>query len=368
MASLPTSGVDLKANLGPTVPRTVVPVAVLATIAVACRLYSRKLKNLQFAAHDYLIIGGLVLAWGCAAITIIMAHYGMGRHIQAVPAEGTTLFSFIFIFDTAILLIKASIILFYRQLFPVRTVRIISYAVGVVVVAWWLLTVFMGLFLCTPVAAQWDKSIPNYHCISDKKYYIATAVPNTLTDVVLLGIPLFKVWRLQMRLTQRVLISGIFLLGIFECAVSIVRIVYLFQIGLDFTWDVTNAAIWGSLEPSVGVICACLPTMLPFIESFFFKPIRSITTSLQGMLRPSHADDSDSPSRRTQQKSEDSKNWQRLQEHPPNWTDTPGFQSKAVVEGGGDYDAERDAVLLDHINVRKDVDVESDDLSTAQMK
>ena len=71
MASLPTSGVDLKANLGPTVPRTVVPVAVLATIAVACRLYSRKLKNLQFAAHDYLIIGGLVLAWGCAAITII---------------------------------------------------------------------------------------------------------------------------------------------------------------------------------------------------------------------------------------------------------------------------------------------------------
>ena len=74
MASPVPPGTDLSANRGPEVIRTVVPVAVLATIAVVCRLYSRKLKKLQFAAHDYLIIGGLVLAWGCAAITITSTY------------------------------------------------------------------------------------------------------------------------------------------------------------------------------------------------------------------------------------------------------------------------------------------------------
>ena len=69
-AMQPPPGLDLSENRSPHVTRTVVPIAVLSTIAVACRLYSRKLKRLDFAAHDYLIIGGLILAWGCAAETI----------------------------------------------------------------------------------------------------------------------------------------------------------------------------------------------------------------------------------------------------------------------------------------------------------
>ena len=75
MASLPTSGVDLNADRGQKVTRTVVPVAVLATITVVCRLYSRRLKRQQVAAHDYLIIGGLILVWGCAAITILSTNF-----------------------------------------------------------------------------------------------------------------------------------------------------------------------------------------------------------------------------------------------------------------------------------------------------
>ena len=71
MATSQASMVGSDANRGPKVVHTVVPVAVLATISVACRLYSRKLKRSPFASHDYLIVGGLILAWGCAAITII---------------------------------------------------------------------------------------------------------------------------------------------------------------------------------------------------------------------------------------------------------------------------------------------------------
>ena len=114
----------------------------------------------------------------------------------------------------------------------------------------------------------------------------------------------------------------------------------------------TDGAIWGSIEPSVGVICACLPTMLPFAEYIIFKPVRNFTTSLRSILRPS-SNKSDEELR-SRQKSEDSKKWQRLQGEGP---------SNYAFARGGTVNAqeEREAEGLDGIGVRKVVDVVGDD-------
>ncbi|KAL8677063.1 MAG: hypothetical protein Q9224_007225, partial [Gallowayella concinna] len=46
--------------------------------------------------------------------------------------------------------------------------------------------------------------------------------------------------------------------------VSIVRVVVLSQIGkTDITWNFINGGIWAETEPSVAVICACLPSLRP---------------------------------------------------------------------------------------------------------
>jgi len=87
--------------------------------------------------------------------------------------------------------------------------------------------------------------------------------------------------------------------------------------------------------------------MLPFIDIVIFKPVRRVTSSLQGILRPSSYK-SDEASR---QKSEDSKKWQRLQ---GDWPTTANY---TFAKGGATNEEEREAVGLEGIGVRKVVDV-----------
>ena len=169
-------------------------------------------------------------------------------------------------------------------------------------------------------------------------------------------------------------------LGLSECAVSVVRIVFLFQIGEDITcksvvlvshgWtpnlfqlvgDLTKGAIWGSIEPSVGVICACLPTMLPFLESYLYKPIRNAAASLQSLLRQSRRSRSDYSKGRSSIHGQNlnSSSFQRL--HEPSgslWTGSAGVNTTVAMAAGKNPDVMRDTVLLENISVRKDVDVE----------
>ena len=112
--------------------------------------------------------------------------------------------------------------------------------------------------------------------------------------------------------------------------------------------------------------------MLPFFEAAIYKPVRNLTFSLQSLLRRDSykTQGSGSPSR--QQKSEESKRWQRLpedQQAPSAWksntTTTGPFQNTSAVKGGppSEFDDERDAVLLDNINVKNEIDVERGTMS-----
>jgi hypothetical protein len=43
----------------------------------------------------------------------------------------------------------------------------------------------------------------------------------------------------------------------------------------DFTWAMNGTVIWTSLEVSLGVICACLPTMRPLLRFVMPKAMAS---------------------------------------------------------------------------------------------
>ncbi|KAI9713912.1 MAG: hypothetical protein M1820_000642 [Bogoriella megaspora] len=322
----------------PPASHIVVPLMIVSTLSVIARLYSRHLKKVQLAAHDYLIVGGLVLAWGCAGTTIKMYAYGP-------------------IFGTTILVVKASIICFLAQVFSVKRVVVLLYMIAASVVAWWGVSVFMGLFQCNPVRGAWDKTV-SAKCIDSKAYFIGTAVPNTVTDFCLLLIPIYEVWHLQMPRVRKASISAIFVLGAFVCAASIIRIYYLFQEGLDITWDLYDDAVWGSIEPSVGVICACIPTILPALEKGIFKPVLKMSSSLQSILRPSTEFSSEVS--KESKKEGRFRTFQRLNESQKfDLAGRPdGIGSNATVHARREFDEERDSVLLSSIKVRHEYDVE----------
>lgn len=36
----------------------------------------------------------------------------------------------------------------------------------------------------------------------------------------------------------------------------------------DLTWNMSQAFIWSSVEPNIGIVCACLPTLRPLLRSW----------------------------------------------------------------------------------------------------
>ena len=54
------------------------------------------------------------------------------------------------------------------------------------------------------------------------------------------------------------------------CVISLLRVIWLWTWDLaDMTYNVTPGAIYSVLEPTLGVVNACLPTIKPAITELF---------------------------------------------------------------------------------------------------
>lgn len=66
--------------------------------------------------------------------------------------------------------------------------------------------------MCVPVQAFWITSLAG-KCLDIKTVWPANAIPNIITDVVLLALPVHFSWSLQIPRSQKAALMGIFLLG-----------------------------------------------------------------------------------------------------------------------------------------------------------
>jgi hypothetical protein len=71
------------------------------------------------------------------------------------------------------------------------------------------------IFACSPVQKGWDVSIPQGvgSCINRPGVYLATAVTNTLSDIILILIPIRVLSGLQMRFLQKLGVVAMFCIG-----------------------------------------------------------------------------------------------------------------------------------------------------------
>ena len=115
-----------------------------------------------------------------------------------------------------IVTIKTSILLFYLRLFGTRKgFRRTLYATEALILAWFIATLFPAIFRCNPLqdAFEMDPAILA-HCIHVNPYFITTSTVNVVLDFWVLAIPLSVFWTLQLSPRRKVVLSGIFLLGL----------------------------------------------------------------------------------------------------------------------------------------------------------
>lgn len=108
---------------------------------------------------------------------------------------------------------KISILLSYWRLFKYTKIRVPILCLLAVATLWLLVRTFMLTFRCVPTRAIWDKSIPAVCNVNGDRFFLATITTHFILDVVILALPVFPVFQLQLPLQQKFAVLGLFCLG-----------------------------------------------------------------------------------------------------------------------------------------------------------
>lgn len=142
---------------------------------------------------------------------------GYGKHIDDLTTEQSqTALMWFFVAQTpykiTVCLNKLSALLLFRRIFVQRGFQIACWSICGIVMGWCIGTVAGTIFQCIPLEASWNRSLDGT-CIDKGAFWIAYAVGNILTDVLVLVLPIPPVLQLKMPWRQRALLCGVFLLG-----------------------------------------------------------------------------------------------------------------------------------------------------------
>ncbi|CAI7630001.1 unnamed protein product [Penicillium glandicola] len=308
------SGTDLSASRGSLNYAPAVATYAVAVLSVALRFYTRfRVQGVRIAADDLMIVAGLLaVTAGLVLIIIVSGYHGLGRHVWSIPGSEVTetmriLFIFVLFYIITAPIIKLSIILLYRRIFGM------TYAIWLCVilsVGYFCCGTIILLVCCTPVSYYWTQftDASGGKCrYSLYPLYLTLASVNMATDVLILAIPIPIVWKLQIRRPQKILLSGIFLVGGFVCIASLVRIYYItFLASHDYTWHVGEVFIWSSIEPSIAILCACLPTLHPL---FRLVISRLLGTDQKGYVAQEPLHDPESAGKKTKARTQRPLDW-----------------------------------------------------------
>ncbi|KAL8860981.1 MAG: hypothetical protein Q9178_002494 [Gyalolechia marmorata] len=278
-------------NRGPEIIGSTIVIAILAISAVVLRLVCRRHMKVAISYDDYLIIVGLLTSLGqCFLQIYCVTETGYGRHLMAVGVPATQRwaklqYAFTFLWTISMALIKVSILLFYRRLFPrentTATWRLCHLLLMILSVALGVIGVLGFALQCTPVAYNWDLTIPGGRCMNREAFTKFTNMGNIVTDILILVMPISIVWSLHLPKNKKIGVCMLFLLGGFVCIAGILRFYYLknYAQGRDPLYEMTNIGIWSAVEPCIGVVCACLPIMGPLLRTHIFTFTTSVFRS-----------------------------------------------------------------------------------------
>ena len=112
-------------------------------------------------------------------------------------------------------LIRSSIILLYIRIFSTRPFRFTCYAVLALNGAACIANILVLCLVCNPITWQWDiVSIRRVSsCYSQLHLLQISTVANLILDVTVVVLPTPVLWGLQMAISKKVTVQGMFGLG-----------------------------------------------------------------------------------------------------------------------------------------------------------
>ncbi|MCJ1324970.1 hypothetical protein MMC10_001632 [Thelotrema lepadinum] len=279
----------------------------LAIGAVTLREYSRRTKKQDIGADQWVLFAALVVSLGIAITTAIAAANGMlgvSLKVEVLSTSLTEALSLVFanmaLYLAAVTLIRVSIILSYRRIFPVRRLKWPSVVILGLTVAWFL-TFFIAIMVlaATEIPSSSNQTRPPIPTSFGYQGPIETAVAisDIILDLCVLCLPIPVIKSLQMETRRKLAVIGFFWLGAFCVIASVVRLWYVLKsfgmtngIDIDDGATIANLFIWSHIEPCASIVAACLPTLSPLlanekVRAILCLPIRRARSTYEHRTR-----------------------------------------------------------------------------------
>ncbi|KAK8177987.1 hypothetical protein IWX90DRAFT_39429 [Phyllosticta citrichinensis] len=253
-----------------------IPFAVLMTLALAGRFYSRGYIKRILGLDDWLMLGAwfLTLAW---MITVLVCtRYGFGRHLWDVKLNWFDIvtkikFSFEIFFALGVGLTKISVCLGYLRAFPPEKGNLWFCRCAIAYTVLWVVSVvavmILQFILCVSIHSPHTPPIRLNTCVKHYEFILASGALNTLSDLFIFLWPLRFVLGLRLSRDKRVGLMILFALGTMVSIAGVCRLWYFtkFFKTQDIFWTGVYNDVILSIETTLGVICGCLPCCHPIL-------------------------------------------------------------------------------------------------------
>jgi hypothetical protein len=216
-----------------------------------------------------------------------MVKEGMGLHADTLPVSNLVMIAkflvvaeILYVFN--LVWTKIAILLMYYRIFHFPYFKRWAYIIGTFVILWVITITFCFIFICVPVKKLWYPSLPG-HCINQVGTWIANAASTIMTDLVILVLPMPQVWKLQLRLSEKLALTLAFSLGFLYVLphrdvinadrysvvfASAYRFTVLFSYtSADSSYTLAPTVGWTAIEMSAGIVSACLPALRPALQA-----------------------------------------------------------------------------------------------------
>ncbi|KAI0471715.1 hypothetical protein GGR56DRAFT_87122 [Xylariaceae sp. FL0804] len=291
----PTTGKDDGADRGPGFEAYVIVMTVVSVTAIALRLVSRALPSPAGGGRTYqprlwwddlLALAAAPFVLTSLGLALALVHFGLGRHEWQLSPGQQTMQSKVTIAENlmyyaSLFFTRASALVFFRRVFPAQASRAFTRALWAthgLNGAWILGTVFGNLFICWPVSANWT---PGSGCNACPAWRGA-AISSAAIDLIILLLPLPMILSLQTSARRKAGITVIFALGYSVIAISLGRTIVVItsaaRFDNDYSYGSVETQYWQTTEPTIGLLCICLPAMLTLGRRIYVSRLSTLST------------------------------------------------------------------------------------------
>ncbi|PQE15390.1 integral membrane protein [Rutstroemia sp. NJR-2017a BVV2] len=138
--------------------------------------------------------------------------------------------------------------------------------------------------LCAVWVDYWKVTIePQPNCINQASSLLVAGVINTLTDFLVVLLPIRAVYACHLPPRQTMAVSFLFTLGFLSCFAGIIRTYYMWRVTQEWDQVWHSYPVWVSaaVELYIGIICTSIPATKAFFQNYF---PRIFSTSIHGPL------------------------------------------------------------------------------------